>query len=749
MAKNLLIVESPAKVRTIKKFLGKDFDIRASMGHVKDLPEKELGVDIKKNFSPKYIVIPEKRKILSELKKAAEKCDKVYLAPDPDREGEAIAWHIASELKKDMSDILRATFNEITKKAVLDSIKKPGQLDEKKFNAQQARRILDRLVGYKISPLLWKKVRWGLSAGRVQSVALRLVCEREKAINEFVPTEYWTIEVLLEHNGKQFWAKVVKYKGDKLEISNQKDAEKIADELRKSEFIVENVEQKERRKNAPPPFITSILQQDASRRLGFSPKKTMLIAQHLYEGVEIEGESVGLITYMRTDSFRVSDEAVDYARKFISEKYGAEYLPATPPKFKSRRATQEAHEAIRPTSIEYLPERVNRFLKKDEFALYDLIWKRFIASQMSPALYDQTVIEIKAGEYTLRASGSLLKFPGFLSVYTEIKDENNKNGEEEIQLPELRIGEKLPLQDLKKEQHFTQPPPRYSEATLIKELEEKGIGRPSTYATIVSTIQERKYVAKEKGKLYPTILGCKVNELLTQNFPDLIDIAFTAEMEEKLDKIEDGDMDWVKLLRDFYAPFEKKLDIAQKNMKSIKSEGIPTEILCNECGSQMVIKLGKKGEFLACSNYPQCRNTKNFTTGEGGKIRVIEDEMTDIKCDLCGKPMLRKNGPYGMYLACSGYPKCKNTVSLNRGVQKVPTGVKCPSCGGDIVERKGRRGSTFYGCSNYPKCKYMLKYQPVPEKCPKCGHPFLIKKDKSGKLSCPKDECGYETDEKK
>lgn len=745
MAKNLLIVESPAKVRTIKKFLGKDFDIHASMGHVKDLPEKELGVDIKKDFSPRYIVIPEKKKVLSELKKAAEKCDKIYLAPDPDREGEAIAWHIASEIKKDRADILRATFNEITSKAVLNSIKNPGQLDERKFNAQQARRILDRLVGYKISPLLWKKVRWGLSAGRVQSVALRLVCERERAINEFVPKEYWTIEVLFEKDGKQFWAKVVKHRGNKLEIGNQRDAENVADELKKSEFIVENVERKERRKNAPPPFITSILQQDASRRLGFSPKKTMMIAQHLYEGVEIEGESVGLITYMRTDSFRVADEAVDTARKFILAKYGSDYLPANPPKFKARRAAQEAHEAIRPTFTEYSPDRVRGFLKKDESALYELIWKRFLASQMSPALYDQTGIDIKAGEYSLRASGALLKFPGFLSVYTEIKDENNKNGEEEIQLPELKTGEKLSLQDLKKEQHFTQPPPRYSEATLVKELEEKGIGRPSTYATIVSTIQERNYVAKQKGKLYPTHLGCKVNELLIQNFPDLIDIAFTAEMEEKLDKIEEGGMDWIKLLRDFYNPFEKKLNIAQTNMKSIKSEGIPTEIVCNKCGGQMVIKLGKKGEFLACSNYPECKNTKNFTTGEDGKIRIVEDEMTDIKCDLCGKLMLRRKGPYGLYLACSSYPECKNTVSLNRSSPSISTGVKCPSCGGDIVERKGRRGSTFYGCSNYPECKYILKYQPVPEKCPKCGHPFLVREDKSEKLSCPNKDCGYET----
>ncbi len=741
MAKNLLIVESPAKVRTIKKFLGKDFDIRASMGHIKDLPENELGVDIENDFSPKYIVIPEKRKVLSELKRAAEKCDKVYLAPDPDREGEAIAWHIASELNKKEEDILRATFNEITKNAVLNSIKNPGKLDEKKFNAQQARRILDRLVGYKISPLLWKKVRWGLSAGRVQSVALRLVCEREKEINEFVPKEYWTVEVLFEKDGKQFWAKVIKHKGKKLEIANKDEAERIAEELKRSEFFVENVERKERRKNAPPPFITSILQQDAARRLWFSPKKTMLIAQRLYEGVEIEGESTGLITYMRTDSFRIADEAVKAARKFIAEKYGADYLPSVPPKFKAKKLAQEAHEAIRPTSLEYPPERVKGFLKKDEFALYELIWKRFLACQMSPAIYDQTGIDIKAGEYLLRASGALLKFPGFLSVYTESKDENNKNEEEEIQLPDLKTGEKLALEDLKKEQHFTQPPPRYTEATLVKELEEKGIGRPSTYATIVSTIEERKYVAKQKGKLYPTLLGCKVNELLVQNFPDLIDIAFTADMEEKLDKIEEGGMDWVKLLKDFYSPFEKKLEIAQKNMTSIKSEGIPTDIVCDKCGRQMVIKLGKKGEFLACSNYPECKNTKNFTTGEDGKIRIIEDEMTDIKCELCGKPMLRRKGPYGLYLACSGYPQCKNTVSLNNS-KPVPTGVKCPLCGGDILERKGRRGSTFYGCSNYPKCKYILKYRPVPEKCPKCGNPFLVMKEESKKL-CPREGCGY------
>jgi DNA topoisomerase-1 len=741
MAKNLLIVESPAKVKTIKKFIGNDFDVRASMGHVKDLPEKKLGVDIENNFKPEYIVIPEKKKVLAELKKAAARSDKVYLAPDPDREGEAIAWHIAREIGKNSEDIFRATFNEITAKAVQNAIKNPGKLDEKKFNAQQARRILDRLVGYKISPLLWKKVRWGLSAGRVQSVALRLVCEREKAINEFVPKEYWTVEVLFEKEGKQFWAKVIKHKGNKLEINNQMEAERIAQELEKAEFVVENVERKERKKNAPPPFITSILQQDASRRLGFSPKKTMLIAQHLYEGVEIEGESVGLITYMRTDSFRVADEAVDSARKFILEKYGNDYLPANPPKFKARKSAQEAHEAIRPTSMEYNPERVKKFLKKDEFALYELIWKRFLACQMSPAIYDQTGIDIMAGEYSLRASGSVLKFPGFLSVYTEIKEES-KNGEEEIQLPELKTGERLPLKDIKKEQHFTQPPPRYTEATLVKELEEKGIGRPSTYATIVSTIQERNYVVKQKGKLYPTQLGCQVNELLTQNFPDLIDITFTAEMEENLDKIEEGELEWTNLLKNFYSSFEKDLNIAQKKMKNIKSEGISTDIVCSQCGGKMVIKLGKKGEFLACSNYPECKNTKNFTTGEDGRIKIIEDERTDIKCDLCGSPMVRRQGPYGQYLACSNYPECKNTISLNNS-KPVPTGVKCPSCGGEIMERKGRRGSTFYGCSNYPKCKYTLKYRPVPEKCPKCGHPFLVRKDDSGKLICPQEGCGY------
>lgn len=746
MGKNLLIVESPAKVKTIKKFLGNDFDIRASMGHVKDLPENELGVDIENNFTPKYIVIPEKKKILQELKKTAQKCDKVYLAPDPDREGEAIAWHIASEIKKNPEDILRATFNEITAKAVLNAIKNAGKLDEKKFNAQQARRILDRLVGYKISPLLWKKVRWGLSAGRVQSVALRLVCEREKAIKEFVPKEYWTIEVLFEKDGKQFWAKVVKYKGDKLEINNQEEAKKVVKELEKAEFFVEDVERKERRKNAPPPFITSILQQDASRRLGFSPKKTMMIAQRLYEGVEIEGESVALITYMRTDSFRVADEAVSAARNFISRKYGKNYLPSAPPKFKARKSAQEAHEAIRPTSMDYPPERVRRYLKKDEFALYELIWKRFLASQMVSAVYDQTVIDIKGGEYLLRATGSILKFPGFLSVFSEMKEETqngSKEEEKEVELPELKNGEKLPLKDIKKEQHFTQPPPRYTEATLVKELEEKGIGRPSTYATIVSTIQERKYVAKSKGRLYPTPLGIKVNELLVQNFPEIMDVTFTANMEENLDKIEEGYMNWLQLLGDFYRSFEKTLNLAQKRMENVKTDGIPTEFKCEKCGGQMVIKLGKKGEFLACSNYPECKNTKNFTTGEDGKIKIIEDERTDIKCELCGSPMVRKKGPYGLYLACSNYPKCKNTISLNN-TKPAPTGVKCPSCGGDIMERKGKGGSIFFGCSNYPKCKYTLKYRPIPEKCPKCGHPFLVKKDDSGKPFCPQDGCGYE-----
>lgn len=743
MAKNLLIVESPAKVRTIKKFLGKEFEIRASMGHVKDLPENELGVEIEKGFVPKYIIIPEKKKVLQELKKAAENCEKVFLAPDPDREGEAIAWHIADEIDKNRERTVRATFNEITEQAVLNAIRNPRELNQNLFNAQQARRILDRLVGYKLSPLLWKKVRWGLSAGRVQSVALRLVCEREKAINEFVPKEYWTIEVLFKKAGEKFWAKLIKFKGKKLEIGTKEEAERISEELKRSEFVVENIEQKEKRKNPPPPFITSSLQQDASRRLGFSPAKTMLIAQRLYEGVDIKGEgNLALITYMRTDSFRVAETAIESARRYIKEKYGDDYLPATPPRYKSRKTAQEAHEAIRPTSMEYPPERIKGAIGKDEFALYELIWKRFLASQMTPALYDQTSIDIKAGDYTLRVSGSVLKFPGFLSLYTEIKDENEKDSEEEIHLPELKKGEILSLEDLKREQHFTQPPPRYTEATLVKELEEKGIGRPSTYASIISTIQERKYVVKKKGKLYPTPLGYKVNELLVLNFPEVIDVKFTAKMEEDLDRIEEGKQDWVALLKNFYSSFEKTLQTASKNMKSIKSEGIPTEITCEKCGGKMVIKLGKKGEFLACSNYPTCKNTKNFTTGEKGEVIVLEEEKTEIKCDLCGRPMIRRKGPYGFYLACSGYPSCKNTMSINKNSKPIPTGVKCPACGGEIVERKGKRGTVFFGCSNYPKCKYTLKYRPVPEACPKCGFSFLLKKDEKT-FSCPKDDCDY------
>jgi len=712
------------------------------MGHVKDLPGSKLGVDVENNFTPTYIVIPQKKKVLSELKKSAEKAEKVFLAPDPDREGEAIAWHVAEEIRKPKMEIWRATFNEITKKAVLNAINNPMPLDEKKFNAQQARRILDRLVGYKISPLLWRKVKIGLSAGRVQSVALKIVCEREKEIREFKTKEYWTIEVLLEKDGKSFWTKVIKFKGNKLEINTKDDTEKIAKEIKNGKFIVENVQTRERRKNPSAPFITSLLQQDASGRLRFSPKKTMLLAQKLYEGVDIGEEgSVALITYMRTDSYRVSHEAINSVRQYIDKKYGTQYLPQSPNTYKARSSAQEAHEAIRPVSMDYPPEKVKEYLDKDGFALYELIWNRFVASQMQPALYDQTSIDISAGNYLLRATGSVLKFQGFLAVYSELEEKESETKEDEkaVSFPQMKKTDELSFRDIKNEQHFTQPPPRYTEAMLVKELEEKGIGRPSTYAAIVSTIQERKYAEKQNGRLAPTTLGFAVNQLLIENFPDLINVEFTAGMEEGLDNVEDGKIDWLSLLNNFYTPFKTDLENATANMRSLKAEGVPTNIKCEKCGGTMVIRWGKNGEFLACSKFPDCKNTMNFTTDENGNIVPEKDKSTDMKCDKCGKPMVLKSGRFGKFLACSGYPECKN-------IKSITSGVKCPECGGDLLQRKGKRGMSFYGCSKYPDCKFTIKSMPIPEKCPVCGYPFLIKAGKSQKNICPKKDCTYGKD---
>lgn len=762
MAESLVIVESPAKARTIKKYLGRDFSVMASVGHVIDLPERELGVDIKKDFAPKYVVIKGKAKILKQITEAAEKSKAVYLACDPDREGEAIAWHIADRIRKAFSskargarasegtpDIYRACFNEITARAVRDAVANPGQLDRNLYEAQQARRILDRLVGYKISPLLWEKVRRGLSAGRVQSVAVRIVCEREDEIAAFESKEYWSIVARLEGSKPPpFEAKLIKIGGADFEIGDDKGAGEIAERLRKQAFVLVLVKKSERKRHPAPPFITSKLQQEAARKLGFSAKKTMGVAQALYEGVEVGNEgSVGLITYMRTDSIRVADVALGAVRGYIRDRYGDEFLPERPIHYKSKRGAQDAHEAIRPTSVEYPPERVGPHLNRDQFRLYELIWKRFVASQMKPAVYDQTSFDIEAGEFLLRATGQVLKFPGFMSVYMEGEDETQERSEEENPaLPDLAEGEKLALLGVEPHQHFTQPPPRFTEASLVKELEEKGIGRPSTYAAIMSTIQDKDYVFKEDNRFKPSELGKLVNGLLVASFPRIIDVGYTAQMENSLDDIEDGKLTWVQALNDFYGPFERTLAEAKKKMRNVKREQVETDITCEDCGSPMVIKWGRHGEFLACSSYPKCRTTKEFARSEDGDIVVKKEEATGEVCDRCGSPMVVKRGKFGEFLACSRYPECKTTRSIG-------VGIPCPECGrGELVQRRSRRGRAFYGCDKYPKCKFALWDKPVSGTCPTCGNPILVEKysKKTGEtyIACPKKGCKYKSTNK-
>jgi DNA topoisomerase-1 len=734
--KKLVIVESPAKTKTLKKFLGEEFLVEASLGHVKDLPEKNLGVDIENDFTPDYKIIKGKQKILTRLKSEAKKAKMVYLAPDPDREGEAIAWHIATEIEKINPQIYRASFNEITKEAVLTGIKEAGVIDMKKVNAQQTRRILDRLVGYKTSPILWKTLYRGLSAGRVQSVALRMICEREKQIEDFVPQEYWSITAILETKDKKsFSAKLVKIDGKNFEITTQKDAEGIISDAKDRKFVVANVTREERKRSPSPPYITSTLQQDAARRLYFSPQKTMLIAQELYEGIELGDQgSVGLITYMRTDSPRIAEVAKRSAKDFIEKNFGPDYIPAKPKEYKSKKAAQEAHEAIRPTYIDYTPDQVKKYLSKDQSKLYQLIWNRFMASQMAEAIFQVTTVEIAAEKYLFRATSSELLFDGFLKIYQDIKEENGEE-EEEFKLPTLKEKDPLHLLELVPKQHFTKPPPRFSEASLIKELEEKGIGRPSTYAQILTTIKQRKYVESEKKKLFPTELGKTVNEILVKNFPNIFEEKFTANMEEELDKIEEGEEKWVKVLNDFYVPFQSTLEKVENEKGKIREmTQQTTEEICEKCGSPMIIKWSRNGRFLACSAYPKCKNAKPLEPNENGKI------LLDQKCELCGAPLMVKIGRYGKFLSCSKYPECKFTRPFSIGVD-------CPQegCNGHVVERKSKRGRIFYGCSNYPKCKFASWDKPVNEACPNCGAKFLVEKVNKSKgeyLKCIK--CQYE-----
>jgi DNA topoisomerase-1 len=817
MAKNLVIVESPAKAKTINKYLGKDFIVMASIGHIKDLPSKGLGVDIQNNFAPSYEVIPDTRKrnnkkIVADLKKTAKTVDAIYLAADPDREGEAICQHLKEEIvpKKPAVPAFRVMFNEITKRAVQAAFDHPKQIDENLVDAQQARRILDRLVGYKVSPLLCRTIGGRLSAGRVQSVALRMVVEREREIEAFVKTEYWTIAANL--TGKQpppFTARLLKVdeqtvktsgfdqdlKKSEILIGNDAQANEIVSEARQQTFVVNEVATKERKRNPVPPFITSKLQQEASRKLGFAVKRTMMIAQHLYEGIELGSEgSVGLITYMRTDSIRVSETALGEVRGFINQQYGANYLPEKAVHYRSKKDAQDAHEAIRPSDVTRTPDSLAQYLKPEELKLYRLIWQRFVASQMMPALFDQTTIDIQAGRFVFRATGSVQKFDGFLKVYQEGRDEKPAEDEEdERTLPLVTKGETLALNTIDPEQHFTEPPPRFTEATLVKMLEEKGIGRPSTYAAIMTTIQDREYVEKKEGRFHPTGLGKTVNDVLIEGgFDDLFNETYTARMEEELDEIEEGKLKWTDAIKDFYGTFSKDLAQFETYAKTVKEKETPTDEVCLKCGTPgMVQKLGRFGKYLKCNNCGATRDAEPSAPADSAATADGEEEIE--ACELCGKQMQLKRGRFGPFYGCSGYPECRNIRKISKSgkmtaapvpidencpvdgaqlvrrqgrfgefvscsnypkckyIKQETIGMKCPrpGCGGEIVVKKSRRGKVFYGCANYPKCEEVYWDKPIQEPCPQCGKPFILEKTtkKGTTRYCSDAEgCGYKSE---
>jgi len=751
LSKPLVVVESPTKVRTIKKYLGKDYNVVSTVGHIKDLPSKKIGIDIEDGFRPEYVVIPGKQKVILNLKKEAGNSTEIYLAPDPDREGEAIAWHTADILKKKGRNFHRVLFHELTRNAILAAIAAPENLNESKFEAQQARRILDRLVGYQVSPILWKKVKRGLSAGRVQSVALRIICERERAIQSFISEEYWSITAHLETGDKSaFTAKLVKKNGIKIEIPNEEISSKITGELSGAPFIVEKVIKKSTLRNPLPPFITSKLQQDAITKLKFSASKTMMVAQQLYEGIDLgPGEPVGLITYMRTDSTRISRESAEEALKLIRETFGNEYALKEPRFFKNTKKVQDAHEAIRPSSVYYMPEKVAPHLSRDQLALYSLIWKRFVASQMAQAVIDKVTASIFAGPYTFSANGSAVKFPGFMSLY--ISADEDAEEEKKKMLPDLSDSMALNLNKLEPKQHFTLPPPRFSEASLVKELEEKGIGRPSTYATILSTIRGKGYVNFVKGYFNPSELGFIVNDLLTESFPNIFNVDFTARMEDDLDRIEGMEAKALDVLIRFYDSFRHELDKASEEMLSVKGVGFPTGLNCPECGKELKIKVGKNGHFLACSGYPKCSYSRDYQRDEKGAILPVSKpsiEATDRICDKCQKPMVLRHGKYGDFFACSGYPECRNTLSSNMNGRTSTTGIKCPqsNCSGEIFEKKSKRGKIFFGCSRYPECTYATWDKPLAKECPSCGAKFLLEKTtkKGGSFYyCAATDCGY------
>ena len=752
MPKSLVVVESPAKAKTINKFLGRDYIVRSSVGHIRDLPAKKLGVDVENGFSPEYITIRGKGEVIKKIKAAAKKTDAIYLAADPDREGEAICWHIAETLKSAKKPIYRVTYNEITESAIRAAMESPGEIDLHLVDSQQARRVLDRLVGYQISPILWRNVKPGLSAGRVQSVAVRLVCEREAEIKAFVPQEYWTITAnLFGKNPPAFDARLLQIASEKGTIStygfpiDEARANAIVEDAGTKPFIVKDIKKQERKRRPVPSFITSTLQQEAARKLGFTAKRTMSVAQQLYEGLDVGAAgAIGLITYMRTDSTRIAEEALEEARGYIHKTYGANYLPKRAVRYRSKGGAQDAHEAIRPTSVNRTPQSLKTYLSPQQHRLYDLIWKRFVASQMNPAVLDVTRIDISAEEYLFRATGSILKFDGFMKLYLEGRDDNNtesnKDDETDAILPVLEIGERLDLRKLTPKQHYTQPPPRYTEATLVKALEEKGIGRPSTYASIISTIQDREYVVQEKRRFQPTDMGKLVNQLLIKGFPDVLDTQFTAKLENQLDEIAEGKSDWVGVLSAFYEPFNHALEAAPDVMyEARKAMEEESDEVCEKCNSKMIIKWGKYGRFLGCSNYPECRSIKSLTEDD---TPPAEEEPTDEACDKCGNPMVIKTSRAGgKFLACTGYPKCRNAKPISIGVD-------CPEagCEGYIGERRSKRGKVFYGCSNYPKCGFVSWDKPVNKECPECRAPFLVEKTTKAKgryLACNDRTCGY------
>ncbi len=683
MGQKLVIVESPAKAKTIGKYLGKNYVVEASMGHVRDLPKSQLGVDIDNEYNPKYITIRGKGELLTKLRKLAKKSEKVYLATDPDREGEAISWHLASALNIDKNDTCRIEFNEITKNAIKSSIKKPRKINEDLVNAQQARRVLDRLVGYEISPILWKNVKWGLSAGRVQSAALKLICDREEEIKNFIPKEYWSIECILEKEKCKFLVKLANYNEKKIEINNEQDAQDIINQLEKGEFVVSQIKKSSKIKNPLPPFTTSTLQQDAYRKLNFSTKRTMSIAQQLYEGVDVKGfGTIGLITYMRTDSVRISEEAQTSSREYIKSLYGEKYITKEPRIYKSKKNIQDAHEAIRPTYVDISPDKVKGSLKDEQYKLYSLIWNRFIASQMASCVMDINSVYIKNGDYTLKSSGSSIKFDGFMKVYEYLNEEE----EESVKIPDLEKGEKLKKNKIEGKQHFTQPPARFSEASFVKTLEDKEIGRPSTYVPTISTLLDRKYVEREKKTLIPTELGKIVNDIMKKYFEQIVDVEFTADMESKLDNIEEGDTSWTKVVDEFYKPLKESIDIAEKEISKI----------------------------------------------------TIEDEVSEVKCEKCGRFMVIKHGRFGNFLACPGYPECKNTKPI---VEELDT--PCPKCAGKLVIKRSKKGNKFYGCSNYPECDFVSWFEPTEHHCKLCGA-YMVKKYSKAKgnyLECSNSSC--------